>query len=342
MELWADPNGRGVSSGFSFQNVRLEDWYSLTQLMQPTEGVSHITFEDVAALETPALVPATIKGSIHGVTLDNAGLNGTAFRGANGVEVLGGADQPSFLDGAPEVKVVGPAGLVKPGQRVRFEAVAQVPGLRFHWLFGDGTEAIGSRVAHRFPDTDGTLQDGSGRFRVLLEVTSSAGRHTWVNTPVVVAQAVLPALSISGHSPGLTYTYAQAAPGVEAGEPLTGVAEALSLRAVPQGATNYSLSFDGLLNVPADGGYTFLLVANESATIELDGHTLGTSRAPIAQVCGLTGMAAQSVQGSAAFKKGLHRLHIVESHGLGRDDFRVLWRGPDFALGPIPANALSH
>ena len=341
MELWADPNGRGVSSGFRFENVRLEDWYSLTQLMQPAEGVSRVSFQDVSALETPGLVPSTIKGAIHAVTFDNVGLNGTAFSGANGIEVQDGADQPSFLDGAPQVKVVAPAGLIKPGQRVHFEAVAEGSGLRFHWLFGDGTDAKGPRVAHRFPDADGTQHDGSGRFRVLLELTNTASRHAWIDTPVVVAQALLPALPTAGQNPGLTYTYIQPAPsGLGAAEPITGVADTLSLRAVPQEATNYSLGFDGLLKVPADGGYTFMLIANEGAMIELDGHTIGVSRAPIPQVCGLIGMAAQVIQGSVALQKGMHRLHVVESHSAGRDDFRVLWRGPGFALSPIPADVL--
>jgi hypothetical protein len=339
MELWADPNGRGVSSGFRFEDVRLEDWYSLTQLMQPVDGVSHISFQDVAALETPALVPSVLKGSISGVTLDNAGLNGTAFRGANGVEVLGGADQPSVLDGAPQVTVTVPTGLVKPGQRVRFEAVAQAPGLRFHWLFGDGKDAYGARVKHRFPDAEGTLHDGSGRFRVLLEATSPAGRHSWVSTPVVVAEALRPALADSGSVPGMTYTFA---PTEADGEPITGVAETLSLREVPENASHYTLSLDGLLNVPADGGYIFLVTANADASLELDGRTIGVSRAPIEQVCGLAGMAAQYVRVSVALQRGKHRLRIVESHGLGRDDFRILWQGPNFALSPIPAEALSH
>ena len=341
MEFWADPNGRGVSSGFSFQNVRLEDWYSLTQLMQPSEGVSHVSFQDVAALEFPALVSSTIRGSIHNITVDNVGLGGTEFRGGEGVEVAPGADEPSFIDNGPQVRVVAPAGLVKPGKRVHFEALAQASDLRFHWLFGDGTDAFGRRVSHRFPDAEGTLRDGSGRFRVLLESTNSAGRHTWVATPLVVAQALLPALPGSRHGPGLIYTYSQAAP-VQAADAQTGIAQTLSLRPVPADATHYSLAFDGLLDVPADGGYTFLLSANEAARIELDGHTIGVSRNPIPLVCGLTGMAAQFIQGSAALQKGLHRLHVQQSHGTGPDGFRVLWQGPAMPLEAIPANALSH
>jgi hypothetical protein len=37
-------------------------------------------------------------------------------------------------------------------------------GLRYQSFFGDGTTATGTTVRHTFPDPEGTLLDGSGRY----------------------------------------------------------------------------------------------------------------------------------------------------------------------------------
>jgi hypothetical protein len=49
-----------------------------------------------------------------------------------------------------------------PGQKVTFTAQPS-PGAHYTWLFGDGTQATGRRVRHRFPDAEGTELDGSKR-----------------------------------------------------------------------------------------------------------------------------------------------------------------------------------
>ncbi len=57
---------------------------------------------------------------------------------------------------------------------IRFEATAS-DGVSYQWFFGDGSSAKGRAVRHAMPDEEGTLLDGSGRFRVLLKVTDKAG-----------------------------------------------------------------------------------------------------------------------------------------------------------------------
>ena len=67
-----------------------------------------------------------------------------------------------------------------PGEKVTFTAQPS-PGARYTWLFGDGTQATGRRVRHRFPDAEGTELDGAangaGRFRVLLHVEDASDRR---------------------------------------------------------------------------------------------------------------------------------------------------------------------
>jgi hypothetical protein len=339
MELWADPNGRGQSKDFAFENIRLEDWYSLVQLRQPTEGVRGISFRDVASLEAPALVASTLKGAIRDVTFDHAGLEAGTPR----LEVLEAAEQPTLLDSGPDATIISTPGWIRPGQRVQFRVGAsdlRSNRVRYHWRFGDGSEALGRTVSHRFADTDGTLLDGTGRFRVLLEVTNGNGRHSWAYAPVIVSWALQPGVTNMLGSPGLTYRYHATAPG--AADAVTGIAQSLSLASIPHAETDYSTSFEGYLQIPVDGGYSFFVVANEAATIEIDGIRIAVSKVPIKQVCGMAGMAARGISGSAALQQGFHQIRVTEAHGEGKDDFRVLWRGPGFVLQPIAAEVLSH
>ncbi len=344
MELWADPHGRGQSAGFHFANIRMEDWYSLLHFQQPTDGVHDITFTDVMGLEYPSLVPSTLKGQITGVSLDNTVLAGVPMQLASDVPVVAGAGAlpPLVRDTGPQVRVIIRESLLHPGQRVHFTAersTANGPEPQYRWTFGDGAQATGRSVSHKFRDAEGTLLDGSGRFRVLLQATADGDRHTWVYAPAIVSAALHPATSTAAGTPGLAYTYR----GDDDTQTSTqGISLAGTLSDVPRGHRNYTLTLDGQLNVPGDGGYSFLLIANEKASLDIDGQRLAASLAPIPQVCGLEGMAARPLSASIALARGFHHLHITESHTAGEDNFRVLWQGPGFSLRPLDPDHLSH
>jgi len=240
------------------------------------------------------------------------------------------------------VKIAVTKGLIRPHQKIILEAVPESDvkeALSFQWTFGDGTSASGRKVKHAFPDTAGTLSDGSGRFRVLLDATGGSGHHTLVYVPVVVADALRPAVSSAVGAAGIAYQYRGEMDDTTAP---AGVANEVSLAAVPYGTMNYRVTFEGELDVPEDGGYTFVLVANEEAAIDIDGVRLIASGKPVAQVCGLAGMAAQAISGSAALARGRHHLRIDEAHSTGEDDFKLLWQGPSFSLRPVAPDLLTH
>ena len=127
---------------------------------------------------------------------------------------------------------------------------------------------------HAFPDTQGSLLDGSGNFRVLLHITNPDGSEMWGAQPVVVAQRVLPAVVPSEESVPATST---------------------SVRTI---------------HVPAEGGYTFTLLAAQSATISIDNLPPVHTPKMRPQVCGATGYARQPTRISAALAAGTHRLII--------------------------------
>jgi hypothetical protein len=354
MEIWADPNGRGQTSDFRFDDIRLEDWYSLTQLMEPADGISGVHFTDVAALEQPPLVASVLKGKVRDTALSGVNLAGTLAASDDDVPLqnLDGAEKATFANGL-SFHIEHDEGLLRPHQAIHFRAIADrggpTAGLRFDWIFGDGTYASGPIVRHRFPDKDGTLRDGSGRFRVLLHVTGD-GRSRWAYAPVVLAARLEPAVDAAlPTQAGLTYSYFELAPpalhdmGPGAPARMKGTAVRFADADLRQRTTDYGFVFSGYIDAPADGGYVFTLVSNDQGEISVDGRLLGQTPPPFAQVCGLAGNAARPVSGSIALARGRHKIDVRITHTLGNDDFRVWWRTPAIAAArEIPAAALSH
>jgi hypothetical protein len=344
MEFWADPAGRGQGSGFHFDNIRMEDWYSLFNLSQSKAGnLRDVTFTDIAGLETPALVPSELSGSVEDVAVDNLVAAGTLAISAKDIPV-GVRDYTSSLsihNTGPIAHILVARGLIRPHQKVRFEGIPDASGwqhLHYTWLFGDGQQASGRKVKHRFPDTEGTLLDGSGRFRVLLHITAEGNdritaRETWIDQPIVVANALLPALPPRQGEPGIRYRLETSS--------TDGIVSTFALDQIKQLPAHYKLSLEGDLAIPDNGAYAFLVIANDSASIELDGTKVASAPAPFAQLCGLAGNAARPIRVSAALARGRHHLKISETHKSGVDNFRVLWQGAQ-PLAPIPANLLSH
>jgi hypothetical protein len=358
MEVWADPNGRGKNGDYFFSDVRMDDWYSLVNVeQQPVEGVSDVVFQDVFGMESPSTVPSVLKGHVHGVLFDNVVLGGSlATKNSDiPVKVYDGADQPKYTATGPVIRIVDTSGLVKPHQYIKLEAQlidGDPKDMIYTWTFGDGTTATGPKVEHEFPDTDGTLHDGSGRFRVLLHALDAKGRNGWAYDPVVVSNELNPAhVFTSTTRDGLHFRYLESdeptlealAPSADGSAPgVNGVSPTFNLTAVNPRASNYAVEFDGYVEVPEDGGYTFTLMTNDSGKLMIDGKVVATSKTPIAQVCGSVGNAVRPTFGSVALAKGKHRIVVEETHTTGEDGFRVLWQRPGTANTDIPPDALSH
>lgn len=322
--MWATPAGRGQSSGFHFNGIRLEHWNTLFQLLEPTPGIGDVTFTDTMALEEPARVPSLSSGSIDGVKVDSAIEAGVYVGKPEDIPATSeaGASPVSITPARPRVELKPVVGLVRPGQKVHFEATASAGSgekLRYTWLFGDGGQSTGRKVSHRFPDAGGSLHDGTGRFRVLLHVSSSDGREQWLYQPVIVTPRLMPPVARSGTAP------------------------VFSLAETTHPDEDYDVTLAGDVEVPNDGGYVFLLVANDAATLTLDGVRTIRTPSPIAQVCGLAGNAAQLIELPAALARGTHHLVVTEHHGKGKDDLALFWQGPGFGATRLrSADAAAH
>src|SRR5271166_1877543 len=349
LDLWATNGATGHTSGYHFENLRLEDWYSLVQIEQPNPSVRDISFKNIWAIETPSLVPSTLLGDVDGITFDHVRLADKLVAADADIplNLESGAKQPAYTNTTPHAAFTYSTGPLTPRKKVTFDASPSDPHIQsYEWSFGDGATATGRKVHHKFPDAAGTLWDKSGRFRVTLKTTADDGTTDWLYQPVVVANSFRDSSSNAGKDPGLNYLYyeapaisldrlAQLNPGA------TGTTAHIDT-SVQKRDDNYALVFDGYLNIPADGGYTFTLLARDEATLEIDSVPVAVGPKPFAQVCGSAGNAMQATTGSLGLRAGRHAIRVQMTHTTGPSDFAVKWQGPGKPLSDIPASAFSH
>ena len=347
--FWGANGGNGEVSNYTFENLFLDNWYSLVQMEQERPALHGFTFRNIWALDQPPLEQSTITGQVSGVLFDNVKY-GQARAGAD-VElpllVSGGAEPAAFA--APNHNPVA-AFTVKPPvfgpkQKVTFTA-QPVTGGSYTWLFGDGTEAHGRSVTHRFADAEGTQLDGSGRFRVLLHVENREGQQDWAAQGVVAVGKWHDAATTPGPlALGLTWTIYPGSwtelPNLSA-ERAVFQGESPNIFADPQGFTRYAAVWDGLIDIPADGGYTFHLMARDGGRLVVDGVEVAKTGPPFAQVCGAPGNAMRYDRGSLGLRAGRHIFHLEGLHSASDGVPRLLWEGPGLQLTEVPSAVYSH
>ncbi len=346
--FWGADGARGDHSNYNFENLFLDNWYSLAQMEQEYPGLHGFTFRNIWALDQPPLADSTMIGDIADVTVDNLkhGQLRTAANASMPLEVSAGAQPPAFTPIHDPVAafMVSPP-VFAPRQTVTFTAQPS-PRAHYTWLFGDGAQASGRRVRHSFPDAEGTQLDGSGRFRVLLRVEDSEGRQDWAAQGVVAVADWHNAVdTVSLTVPGLTW---QIYPGEWtelpnlAAEHAVFTGESPNLHADSQGFTHYAAAWDGLLDIPADGGYTFHLIDRDGARLVIDGVEVAKTGPPFAQVCGSPGNALRYDRGSLGLRAGKHLFHLEGLHSASQGSPRLLWEGPALPLTDVPPAAYSH
>jgi hypothetical protein len=349
--MWGANDAGGLHSNYTFENLTLDNWYSLVQMEQENPKLQEFIFRNVWALDQPPLAASSMMGDIGGVTFDNVKYGKQRVGDSAGMPltVYDGTAKPNFVTAhTPDASFSVDTPVFAPEQGVGFTAKYQ-PGARYTWLFGDGTVGYGRRVLHRFPDAEGTELDGAngaGRFRVLLHVEGKGGQQDWSAQSVVAVakwrDEVNPAIPTVA---GLTW---KIYPGTWIELPdltkqeVVFSGEGPNLRADPQGFTRYAVTWDGLIDIPADGGYTFHLIDRDGARLVIDGVEVAKTGPPFAQVCGSPGNALRYDRGSLGLRAGKHTLHLEELHSASQGSPRLLWEGPAIPPTDVPAAAFSH
>ena len=115
-----------------------------------------------------------------------------------------------------------------------------------------------------------------------------------------------------------------------------------NLQADPQGFTRYATAWDGFIDIPADGGYTFHLLDRDGARILIDGVEVARTGPPFAQVCGSPGNAIRYDRGSLGLRAGRHAFHLEGLHSASQGPPRLLWEGPGLPITDVPPAAYSR
>jgi len=185
--FWGANGAKGNHVNYTFENLFLDNWYSLEQMDQKYPGLLGFTFHNIWALDQPPLADSTIVGDVAGVTFDNVkyGQKRAAGNADLPLSTATARSRRSFPHSTvPWRHLPLIRRCLHPERRSHFTAQSS-PGASYTWLFGDGTEASGRRVHHRFADAEGTELDGAekgaGRFRVLLHVAEPTGNP---DTPI--------------------------------------------------------------------------------------------------------------------------------------------------------------
>jgi hypothetical protein len=349
--FWGAKDAKGDHQGFLFENLFLDNWYSLAQLEQEQPSLHNFVFRNIWALGQPPLAASTITGDVSGVVFDNVKY-GQARVDSDAnlpLTVSAGTPQPKFISThTPNATFsVAPAAAM-PGKPVDFTAQL-APSMRYIWLFGDGTVAQGRRVRHRYADALGTELDGSngaGRYRVLLHVYDKAGHQDWAEQDVVVADQWQPAATAAAATqPGLAYAIYPGEwtelPDLSAQKPVES-GQSTGLDANSRGFTRYAVAWDGFIDIPKDGGYTFYLLDPDGARLAIDGRVVAKTGPQFAQVCGSPGNAVRFAVGSLGLRTGKHGLHIEGLYSATNQAPRLMWQAPGGALVDVPANAYSR
>ena len=69
--FWGANGAKGLHQNYTFENLFLDNWYSLAQLEQEQPALRDFTFRNIWALDQPPMVESTIKGDVSGVTFEN-------------------------------------------------------------------------------------------------------------------------------------------------------------------------------------------------------------------------------------------------------------------------------
>jgi hypothetical protein len=349
--FWGADGAKGDHSNYTFENLFLDNWYSLVQMEQDYPGLHGFTFRNIWAPDQPPLATSSLIGDVADVTFDNVkyGQTRAAADADLPLVVSAGARTAHFTPSHNPVAAftIDPP-VFAPRQKIAFTAKAS-PGAHYTWLFGDGTQATGRRVRHSFPDADGTELDGpngAGRFRVLLHVEDQNGEQDWAGQGVVAVARWLGAVETA--TPALSGLTWKIYPGDWtqlpnlAAEQTVFNGESPYLYADSQGFTRYAAAWDGLIDIPADGGYTFHLLDRDGARLVIDGVEVARTGPPFAQVCGLPGDAMRYDHGSLGLRAGKHTFHLEGLHSVSQGSPRLLWEGPGLPVTDVPPAAYSH
>lgn len=347
-EFWSDPDGKGMHSDYLFDDIRMDNVYSIAQLLQSKNGsgsVRNIRFKNIR-LSTPPLVNSAITGRCSEISFENIKFCDHTVEHLSSLGVNDNTLSSKVIKiNSPKADFQYNSGLLKVGQSVTFDARPSVNTkfvCLYEWNFGDGFSARGVTVSHVYQDLYGTRMDGTGQFQVKLTIIDENGVQDVIVKPVVIGTVLEPASPTDTKQNGLSYRqYLGArASWVELQQKTpdkTGVTETIK-EFVLSCKAPYTLWFHGFLEVPVSGGYTFYMVSRDGAYLQINSAVLFESNETKAQACNTAGNLVQQHTNVSVLEAGLHKISFGYKQDLGSEAFALYWQGPAIKLEQIPMN----
>ena len=147
----------------------------------------------------------------------------------------------------------------------------------------------------------------------------------------------MPAVTNVSVNPGLAYTLYSGSwpwvPDLDALSPVTnGTVTGLDL-SVASLPSNYGISFEGYITIPADGSYTFYVTDDSGAEMWIhDAHVIDDD----------FGRTGATVYNSILLKAGLHPFRLYYRHATGAASLQLQYSGPGISQQTIPPSLFSR
>ena len=138
--------------------------------------------------------------------------------------------------------------------------------------------------------------------------------------------------------PGLRYSYFELASQAELVDPnkgkakLTGVAKVIN-HSLRKRESNYALDFQGLIEIPNAGVYSFFTASDDGSFLWIDGKKIVDNG-------GWHGTVEKG--GKVKLSPGPHKIRVYFFQGGGGHSLQVLWQGPGIKKQVIPVSVMKH
>jgi hypothetical protein len=96
---------------------------------------------------------------------------------------------------------------------------------------------------------------------------------------------------------------------------------------------NFAFQFEGYIDIPKDGWYTFFLSSNDGSILYLNDDEFINNDGPHGE---------REVSGATSLREGKHKIGLKYFQMGGDHLLKVFWKGPGFEKTEIPASVLFH
>lgn len=104
----------------------------------------------------------------------------------------------------------------------------------------------------------------------------------------------------------------------------------------------FTLNYDGFIEIPKDGGYSFTLLDRDGAQLAIDGKLVAQTPEAFAEVCGSKLNAMRLARGTVGLRAGRHVVSLKALEQASPEPPRLLWEGPGIPRADVPPTAFSH